>query len=274
MKQVVPDPTRLRSKPPGIKDPIITTLSQYYQKPLCLPPLRSDSGNTEADHLIVFMEPICSVNNIPARKKRQVTIRKYPDSQLLKLRNVLEKCDWSFIFEAETTDMKAELLQTFLLDQLNLFVPEQRVTFSCDDIEYFTPELKLLDRKGKRIYTKHGRSYKYRRLNKVFKEKLSRAKESHYKKMIQDLKVSRPGQWYSKLKRMTTHNQQNSEQIIVDEICDMSEKEHADYLADYFPSVSKLYEPINKEDISLPTIPQDSIPIFTPQFVLPYLQKI
>ena len=85
MKQVVTDFTRLN--PPRILDPIITTLSNYYQKPLILPPLDSDpdKNGKPSDHKIVKMKPINTVENISARDKRQVTFRPIPDSGLNKL---------------------------------------------------------------------------------------------------------------------------------------------------------------------------------------------
>ena len=69
LKQVVESPTRLN--PPRILDPIITSLSIYYQKPICLPPLDNDpdKDGSPSDHLIVYMKPIDSMNNNPARKK-------------------------------------------------------------------------------------------------------------------------------------------------------------------------------------------------------------
>ena len=182
MKQVVQDQTRLRSKPPGILDPILTTLSDYYQRPICLPPLRSDSQMSESDHLIVFMEPISAINNKPARQLRHVTVRRYPISQMTKFGDVLKIYDWSELYEAETSHKKAEILQKSLLDQLNFFMPEKIVTFSNSDKEYFTPELKSLDRKRKRVYSRQGKSEKWIFLNKQYKNKLSVAKRSYYKK--------------------------------------------------------------------------------------------
>jgi hypothetical protein len=62
-KQVVQNPTRL--DPPRMIDPIITTLSDYYQEPECLPPLDPDPDNSgkPSDHLMVVMAPISVVNN-------------------------------------------------------------------------------------------------------------------------------------------------------------------------------------------------------------------
>ena len=49
--------------PPRIFDPIITTLSDYYQLPKCLPPLDADpdSNGKPSDHMMVEMEPV-SIN--------------------------------------------------------------------------------------------------------------------------------------------------------------------------------------------------------------------
>ena len=50
----------------------------------------------------------------------------------------------------------------------------------------------------------HRRSEKWNRLNKTFKEKCSVAKSNYYKNIVEDLKRSKPSQWYSKLKRMSS----------------------------------------------------------------------
>ena len=73
-KQLVLSPTRMN--PPKMLDPIITTLSKYYQTPLCIPPLDNDPAKdgSPADHLIVYMKPVDSFNNNPARKKQNSDI--------------------------------------------------------------------------------------------------------------------------------------------------------------------------------------------------------
>ena len=80
LKQVVDSPTRMN--PPRILDPIITSLSAFYQKPICLPPLDNDpdKDGSPSDHLIVYMKPIDSFNNNPARRKVPVKFRPLTDS--------------------------------------------------------------------------------------------------------------------------------------------------------------------------------------------------
>ena len=55
-------------------------------------------------------------------------------------------------------------------------------------------------------------------LNKKFKSNLKNAKHSYYDRMIKDLKLSNPKQWYSKMKRIMTDNSNFSSDIFVDEI--------------------------------------------------------
>ena len=148
------------------------------------------------------------------------------------------------------------------------------LTFSSNDQEFFTPELKALDRKRKRIYSKQGRSTKWKKLNSNFKKKVRKAKKVFYKKMISDLKKSNPGQWYSKLKRMTAYDQHKNEEIIVNEIRENTDQQQADIIADKFSSVSNIYDPIQKENISFTNSSNCSPQFFTPSTVLPFLRNI
>ena len=195
-KQIVQDPTRLN--PPAILDPILMTLSQYYQKPVCLPPLESDSGKSESDHLTVVAEPLSVINNKPARTKRQVTVRRMPESGQKQFQNWISSHDWSELMSAQSADEKATLLQNTLMNKVEEFMPEKILTFSSDDKPFFTPELKRLDRQRKHEYRRHRRSLRWHNLNKAFKSKLAEAKAGFYASRVKDLKQGDPGQWYSK----------------------------------------------------------------------------
>ena len=101
-KQIVQDPTRLN--PPAILDPIVMTLSKYYQKPVCLPPLEADDGGSESDHLTVLAEPLLSINNKPARVKRQVHVRRTPQSGLNQFQEWISHYDWADLYRADSGD--------------------------------------------------------------------------------------------------------------------------------------------------------------------------
>ena len=145
MKQVVTSNTR------GLKilDPIITTLSAYYQTPLCLPPLDNDPDKTGApsDHKIVFMKPIDAINNNPARKIKLVKFRPLPESGVRAMGNWIVSHNFDALYNAETAHKKAEILQTVLLEKINFFLPEKVVKFTSEDQVWVTPEIKELARK-------------------------------------------------------------------------------------------------------------------------------
>ena len=54
-----------RMNPPALLDPIITTLSGYYQEPMCLEPLDADpdKNGVKSDHRIVVARPINTIYN-------------------------------------------------------------------------------------------------------------------------------------------------------------------------------------------------------------------
>ena len=81
MGQVVTDFTRMN--PPRLLDPILTTMSKFYQPPICIPPLDTDpnSNDSPAENLMNEMGPVFTQNNRSARTKRKVKIRPLPLSQ-------------------------------------------------------------------------------------------------------------------------------------------------------------------------------------------------
>ena len=223
LKQVVSTPTRKGA----ILDPIITTLAKYYQPPICLPPLDSDPDQTGApsDHMIVFMEPINGVNNNPARANKTVTFRPLPESGITLMGDWLVNYSWDTLYKEDTAHRKAEILQNTLLEKLNLFLPEKRVKYTSQDQVWITPEIKELARKKAREFSKHRRSPKWKALSALFEKKCNKARSSYYTNIVSDLKNSNPGQWYSKLKRMSNYNQLKTEQICVEEIAEQAEAE-------------------------------------------------
>ena len=57
------------------------------------------------------------------------------------------------------------------------------------------------------------------------------AKADFYNKFVADLKLSKPGQWYSCLKRITSHDQQRNEQLNVDHINHLTDQQQAEIMA-------------------------------------------
>ena len=238
MKSVVTKPTRLN--PDRILDNIITDLSKWYQSPECLPPLDADpgSGGKKSDHLIVVMQPISVLNNKPARTTREILVRPMKQSGINMFGNWIRNQTWIEVYEADSVDKKADILQKLLMDKIDEFLPQKKRIISSDDQPFCSQEMKRLKRLKGREFQKHRRSLKWRVLNYEYKRAVIKAKRKYYKDIIKDLKTSKTSQWYSKLKKLCSHDQKKSEPITVESLKHLTVKEQAEAIADKFCKVS------------------------------------
>ena len=148
------------------------------------------------------------------------------------------------------------------------------VKFTYVDQVWNTPEIKEISRKKRREIFKHRKSPKWRTLNKLFEEKCEHAKQSYYNNIVSDLKNSNPGQWYSKLKRLTTHDQLKTENVNVEDICHLTDLEQVELIADSFSKVSNQYTPIDPEQIHLNPENEKPVPVIQAHEVHEYLKSI
>ena len=139
---------------------------------------------------------------------------------------------------------------------------------------FFTNKLMQLKRKKGREYVKHRRSQKWKNLNTLYSQELRKAKKNFYKKKIQHLRKAKPGKWYSELKKLTSLDQQVSENIEVESIKDLPDIEQAEQIANKFAEVSQEYEKLNEKDIKIPTFSDNDIPQFTENEVRNILSQI
>ena len=261
--QVVQKWTRM--DPPAILDPVIMTLSKFYQEPVCLDPLDSDldKNGTKSDHRIVVCKPISTINNKPIRRIREVKVRPFPQSGFNQLTEWLIDQTWDQVYEAESAHEKAENFQKILLEQLEHVFPEKIRKISDDDAPWITFKLKKLDRQRKRIYHKERKSDKWSKLNKLFKHELKQAKAQFYKNSVEELKAKKPGQWYACLKKITSQNQNRDEQPAVEELRHLSDQDQAEQIAAQFAAIQNEYDELNKDDISVPHFKDSDVPVFS-----------
>ena len=123
---------------------------------------------------------------------------------------------------------------------------------------WVTKEIKDFDRRCKREYSKNKKSAKWKSLNEEFKRKCAKGKTDYSKNIVNDLKLSNPSQWYSKIKRMSS--QERESEIIVQELVGMSPKLQAEKIADQFSGVSNQYQPLNSNDIDIRNLSDDRPP--------------
>ena len=274
LKQLVMNPTRMN--PPRILDPIITSLSDFYQMPECLPPLDCDpdSGGKPSDHKMVLMVPVNVVNNTPARIYRKITFRPINEEGIEKMKAWLSVEKWENVINEHSPNLKAEFFQKQMLSKIEEFFPIRERKVANDDQPFMTEKLKHLKRKKCRIYRKQRKSEEWKRLEEIYRREIKRAKNNFYRNKIKNLRRSNPKKWHQELKKISSFDEQKFDDIEVDEIKDLTDEEQAEKIADKFSAVSQEYEKLNKDDIKIPNFCENEIPQFSESEVRDILQKI
>ena len=267
LRQIVTSYTRMN--PPAILDPVITTMSKFYQEPVCLEPLDvdEDKNGSKSDHRIVVVRPINSINNKCARQTKQVKVRPFPESGLRKMKTWFMEKTWEEVYCLESAHEKAELFQNILLQKLEEIFPEKILKINSDDQPWISFKLKRLDRRRKRVFRKERKSEKWKKLDKLFKQEMKSEKEKFYQQSVADLKLANPSKWFTCLKKITSHDQRKSEQINVDQINHLSDQQQAELIAETFSSIQNEYDEIRKDDINIPPYSENDIPQFHPSQV-------
>ena len=181
-----------------------------------------------------------------------------PESGLIAFKTWLETETWQELYQCETAHDKAELLHNTLLEKLNQYLPQKNFNIREDDCAWVTADIKAVDRRRKREYNKNKRSTKWEALNEKFEQKCEKARHDYAENIVNDLKTSNPSQWYSKIKRMSAHHQ--NEESIVQELIGLSDQDQAEQIADQFCEVSNLYQPLENESIQLESKRDDRPP--------------
>ena len=249
LKQLVQVPTRLN--PDAILDPIITTLGKWYLPPITKPPINPNEGDGKpSDHLVVLMLPLASSLDIQPRQYRTVTTRPITQSGIDRFGQWIVNEKWSEVYQCQEVNKKVEMFQHMLIEKYYQCFPVKVMKVCDEDDPWMTVELKKLDRKRKREFLKHNRSPKWETLNDEFLEQSSIKKQIYYENIVSDLKLSNPGKWFSKLKRMSGMNQQKIEKIMVDELVGLDDKQQAERIAEHYSSISNQYDQVKSEDFS------------------------
>ena len=250
LNQLIKVPTRLN--PDAILENIISTLGYFYLEPFTILPLDNDEDKDgkPSDHLPVIFKPI---NNSENRKQnyRMIKFRPLLQSGIEHFGNWIKDQNWSDIFELETAHQKAEKLQSMLLTQLNISLPEKTLKVNENDVPWVNHKVKKIDRKCKREYSKNKKSKKWKFLKEMYDNTIKEAKEKYYCDIVDDLKTSDVGKWYSKLKRMSSDDKSRSDKINVESLNNFSVDIQAEKIADSFAKVSNEYEPLKSEDVDI-----------------------
>ena len=74
------------------------------------------------------------------------------------------------------------------METVDKIAPYKMRIIASDDQPWFDENLKVLDKKRRREFTKNRRSQRYRKLNQEFKAKCSKSEKNFFQKMTQQVK--------------------------------------------------------------------------------------
>ena len=173
----------------------------------CVAPTRSRSG--QKWKTIRPFDGTVHTNNL--NKTREIKFRPIHEEGINKMSEWLKTETWEQVFNEPCANLKAECLQNTLLSKVDEYFPQKSRIISCNDQPFFSYKLKNLKRKKAREYNKHRKSIKYKKLEELYQQELSKSKRSFYQKQISRLRKSKPGKWYLELKTLTNYDQFQTE---------------------------------------------------------------
>ena len=271
--QIVKVPTRLN--PDAILDVVITNVPALYEEPYTLSPLDSDGSNGQSsDHLIVVTRPISYETANPTRRCKIINYRPFPDSGIREMGRWLQSQSWKEIYQIKCPNLKAETFENVLMEKINTFFPMKSIRINKNDKPWVDKELIRLDRLRKREYNKRKKSEKWQILDKKFKLRAEMLKTSYNENVVEDLKTSNVGKWYSKLKRMSSTEKFRDDNVYLQEFTDVPSQIQAEKIADRFSEVSQQYQPLNPDDINIPNIESKPLPLYEPNQIYQKIRKM
>ena len=216
-----------------------------------MPPINNNVNNGKpSDHLIVLMRPISAQLPAPPRHYYTVQTRPITESRQSHFGQWLISYSWHELYRCKDVNTKAELLQNILLEKYYRVFPMKCIKLCRDDKPWFSARLKKLDRDRKREFFKNKMSNKWVRLNEEFLNQCEDEKVGYFENIVKDLKDSNPGQWYSKIKRMSGREIKQAENISIPELEGLSAESQAEVIANHYEKISNSYEPLKDEDFS------------------------
>ena len=220
------------------------------------------------------MTPISVVNNQPERIYRKIKSRPIHEQGLNEMKKWLSTQVWTEVFDEESAHRKAEILQNLLVSAFEELFPEKVKKVANDDQPFINEKLKKMKRKKCREFQKHRRSEKWRTLEEKYQDELGKTKKDYYRRKIRNLRRTKPRNWHSEIKKLTSYDQQKSEKIVVEAIKDLPVNVQAELIADKFAAVSQEFEKLKEGDIKIPEFTNEEIPQFTESEVKEVLSQM
>ena len=192
MKQLV------RTRCDQILDLIITSLPNLYENNSV--EMRPPFGLS--DHNVIMLHP--KSRSPLASSRRTVRKRDTQSSRRNDLFRCLSSCDWSILNSLTNCEEKIKLFADLIRIELDSIMPLKTFKLHINDQQWITAEFKKLIKLRQRAFAKGDKDLFHVYRNRVNRErKFCRAR--FYLSKVQDLKETKPSQWWSDFKKIAGH---------------------------------------------------------------------
>ena len=207
------------------------------------------SKGKRTDHDVPIIYPLDNFSITESTSYREKTTRPLPDSGVRRFGLAMMSKGWEEVRLEDSPTQQDNALQALLSDMLEASLPTKTVKLRNNDKPFITQEIKVIDRKRRREYDKHGKSQKYLALNTVYERKLKAAKQAYLNSNVRALLDTEPGRAYSILKRLGAQPGDTGDAATFDiqehVSLGLSPAESADRIAQKFAQISQEFPPLN-----------------------------
>ena len=149
------------------------------------------------------------------------------------------------------------MFHNFLMKNLDKYFPEKTTKMSTLVRNWFSPQLKQLNRALKREFYSHRKSKKYKKLKSKFEKLKKSTIRTFYSGFVTDLKSINPGKWYNMAKKIGVVDQMTGGDIQVESLTYYNNPECDQKIVQHFAAISKEYKPVNNLQLPcyLPALP-------------------
>ena len=240
-----------------VLDVILTDSYDLMQEPSVLPPLQvdSDKSGKDSDHKGVKCSPRNNLVPQGVTTRTKITVQRFPESKVADFGFKLVKEDWGILEDDMDVDKMVEAFETHSKRMVDMAFPAKVIQVGPEEKPYFTEELRQLKRRRQRAYAQHGkRSSKYIKLKQSFDSKLQHEAQKYVQKIQQEVMEGKRGSGYKSIRTLGNRPNESWTQPQVNILSYMEQnitpKEAANKLGDYFSAISQTVEPLDRNEFS------------------------
>ena len=230
-------------------DRIFTNFGRAEKESGTVEPLEAEEGaaGTVSDHRVAFVRA-----ELPRLRSFEWTshqYRFYNQESVDKFGSWLAGFDWAPLVQMSSSNEKAEFYQAQVTGALERYFPLVRVRRKTSDCPWISARIRKMIKNRKGIYSREGRSKKWRRLRKVINDLIYKRKEAYLESQRSVLLVEDARRnFFRNIKAFKSKDRPKAFDVRT-LFPGKSDGEIADELAGFFNRISHEFEPLEPCDV-------------------------